>query len=215
MAPPRCHLPLHKYQTRKSPCFDCSKYTSEKREATSNFAGWQMGIMSCRNYVWLSYSKLNGVIIWFVLLTDPRMMMYLFYKGKESIKCLQVISLLVLYFKYFHNIIHMLNNVTIYVVKASGRDFYVHIKPRKVSLSWNNVKITHLTVTLIFVAFITGVEWARSIHTVAIDNKIFEKTFLNFLLAHNHFFNIEFGFPQTIQTCAKLRHLIYTYCFKC
>ena len=167
MAPPLCHLPRHKYQTRKLPCFYCSKYTSEKREATLNFAGWQMGIMSCRNYVWLSDSKLHGVIIWFLLLTDPRMMMYLFYKGKESIKCLQVISLLVLYFKYFHNIIHMLNNVTIYIVKASGRDFYVHIKPRKVSLSWNNVKITHLTVTppgLIFVTFITGVEWAGSIH---------------------------------------------------
>jgi hypothetical protein len=40
---------------------------------------------------------------------------------------------------------------------------------------------------LIFVTFIIGVEWAGSIHTVPIDNKIFEKTFLNFLLADNLF----------------------------
>lgn len=63
----------------------------KKLAATSNFAGWKMDIMSYRNYVWLSDSKLQGVIIWCVLLTDPRMMMYLFYKGRKSVKCLQVI----------------------------------------------------------------------------------------------------------------------------
>ena len=49
------------------------------------------GYNQLQNYVWLSDSKLHGVIVWCVLLTDPRMMMYLFYKGKENIKCLQVI----------------------------------------------------------------------------------------------------------------------------
>ena len=63
----------------------------KKLAATPNFAGWKMGIMSYRNYVWLSDSKLQGVIIWCVLLTDPRTMMYLFYKGRKSVKCLQVI----------------------------------------------------------------------------------------------------------------------------
>jgi hypothetical protein len=41
---------------------------------------------------------------------------------------------------------------------------------------------------LIFVIFTIGVEWAGSIHTVAIGDKIFDKTFLNFLLAENHYF---------------------------
>jgi len=66
----------------------------------------------------------------------------------------------------------MLNNVTIYTVKAVAGISTCTSNQE----SCNNVKITRLIVTpsgLIFVTFIIGVEWAGSIHIVAIDNNIF------------------------------------------
>jgi len=64
------------------------------------------------------------------------------------------------------------------------------------------------------------VGWAGSIYTVAIDKKIFEKTFLNFLLAYNNFFYhciwLSTNYTDTCQIVTSDIHLLkVVFCIQC